>query len=584
MSQTLAIAGRELAERRFVFIAATAFALLAVLLPLAPGLHGSPRDVITVASSIFAAVFAVALAAILGATIVGRDLGAGRLAFYFARPVGAAAIWFGKLAAAAVMTGLSFAIIIVPALIATSKRQDTGVYFAGVALSCALFFFAAHAMSTMIRSRSVLIGADFAAAVAAAAILWMLARPLLRAILALRALAIGFGVALFVIFVAAGAWQLIDGRIDRRRSHAAFSAAFWIGIAAALALAAAFTGWIVSATPRDLARLARVEPSRRGDWVVVGGLARHRLDYEPTFLINAENGETKRVDVFRSVFSADGSKFLALVPHRGEPADLVVGDSATGRTTETDIAVDLRDFRLAALDDISRVAVVNDGLLNVYDTRARRSVASARLPVWPDAIYFASPDVVRMYAVRQGLSAYEFDAAHRSLQRTGAAGGRMTRMHVSPDGTRVATFEARKVVVRDARTLQPLAEYDESRLLFTHDGGIVTASSPRGRVVVRAGGKEIDAGPGWPSAIRELGGGKLAVSIGHEATRAIAIIDAERGVVVRREEGLTLPPQLIGTMFDPRALQWSPNLIVLRGNAVLRWNALTGEKKVLVPG
>ena len=67
---------------------------------------------------ILATAFALGLAGILGSTIVGRDIAAGRMSFYFARPVGGAAIWFGKLAAAAALVVVSFFIAVAPALIA----------------------------------------------------------------------------------------------------------------------------------------------------------------------------------------------------------------------------------------------------------------------------------------------------------------------------------------------------------------------------------------------------------------------------------------------------------------------------------
>src|SRR5207248_6615334 len=149
---------------------------------------------------------------------------------------------------------------------------------------------------------------DFVAAIVTGAVLWQLARPLLEAFVALRALLTGFGVAALIVFVAAGAWQLADGRADRRRSHAAFSAALWSGLGVALLLAAGYVGWIVSASPRDLAFIAGVQPSRRGDWAIVSGIARHRFDYRSAFLMNAATGEARRIDAAPdAIFSADGS-------------------------------------------------------------------------------------------------------------------------------------------------------------------------------------------------------------------------------------------------------------------------------------
>ena len=78
MRHALVIARRELAEKRFVFFAAIAFALLAVAMPLVPGLRSDGRDVIALTSVILTCAFTLGLAGILGASIVGRDLSAGR--------------------------------------------------------------------------------------------------------------------------------------------------------------------------------------------------------------------------------------------------------------------------------------------------------------------------------------------------------------------------------------------------------------------------------------------------------------------------------------------------------------------------
>ena len=43
MNSTLAIAQRELIERRFVFVAAAAFLLLALVIPFMPGVHVGER-------------------------------------------------------------------------------------------------------------------------------------------------------------------------------------------------------------------------------------------------------------------------------------------------------------------------------------------------------------------------------------------------------------------------------------------------------------------------------------------------------------------------------------------------------------
>ena len=597
MSHALVIARRELAEKRFVFFAAIAFALLAVAMPLVPGLRSDGRDVIALTSVILTCAFTLGLAGILGASIVGRDLSAGRLSFYFARPVAPASIWFGKLAAAAALVIASFLIIILPAVIAAGwqvTRTTTLItlsFGSAVAVLALAFFFVAHALSTMIRSRSVLIGLDFVAAIVTGTVLWQLARPLLETLVALRALLTGFGVAALIVFVAAGAWQLADGRADRRRSHAAFSTALWSGLGVALLLAAGFVGWIVSASPRDLERVAGVQPSQRGDWVIVNGIARHRFDYRPTFLMNAATGEARRIDAAPdAIFSADGSKYLDLRPLSNPTCEVVIRDTASGRTDETRITVRPMTTRMVATGDLARLAVADGKTLTVYEVPTGRSLGSARLTDPLASMYFAAPDVVRFYTIDgRSWNAFEFDAARHTLQKTGTLTTLPLRFHATADGTRLATLEngMRSVVIRDPRTLQAIGGEDLAQQALTMavlaDGRIVTAELKDGHVVLRVIGTKtaVDLPPGRPWIVRDLGGGKVAVAF-LARFPSLFVVDVDRGSIVRRENNLALPMPAFSA--DPRTAQWSPNMIVIRGGSVLRWHALTGETKVLVPG
>jgi len=600
MSHALVIAGRELAEKRFVFFAAIAVALVAVLLPLVPGVHASPRDLIAVTSMILAAGFTLSLAGMLGASMVGRDLSAGRLSFYFARPAGAASIWFGKLAAALVLVIASFTIVILPGFIASGGQLARATTLslplsaAALVLLVVLFFFVAHAASTMIRSHSVLIGVDFAATLLTGFLLWQLARPLIGTIVALGVLLGVFALAALIAFIAAGAWQLADGRTDRRRSHAAFSKVLWSGMAVALLLAAAFLAWILSVTPRDLTRIARGDPSPHGDWLFISGVTLHRFDFQPAYLMNVESGAWRHIsDGQNTIFSADGSKFLQ-VRERSKEAEIVIYDTATGRTTETGVRLTpqtmTHTYPIVATDDLSRFATFDymQDNLTVYDTVARRSVGSAHLPVgfFPGRFYFASPDVLRFHVINPDrLSAYEFDAAHHALRETGSVASRPGPLRVTADGARVVKQDkgSASVVIRDARTLQLLSSVAlpsaTSRFYLLHDGRIVTMDGQTLRVAGTPAAVDLGAKPMF---VADLGGGKVAAPL-YSPSGGIVVVDVDHGTVIRREGGLH--PVLASSMnFDPRPLQWTPNLIAGgRGGAVLRWNALTGETKVLVP-
>ena len=162
MTDVLVIARREVEEKRMIFIAAVALACMALLMPFVPGMHGSPREVIGVVSSVFPGGYALAVAALLGASIVGADITTRRMSFYFARPVSGPAIWFGKLLAAVFLIVASYVIVALPALFTGNKSSlwrigdaQATLIFAGFA---AALFIVGHSLGTMVRSRSALIG------------------------------------------------------------------------------------------------------------------------------------------------------------------------------------------------------------------------------------------------------------------------------------------------------------------------------------------------------------------------------------------------------------------------------------------
>jgi hypothetical protein len=174
--QALVIARREVAEKRFVLLAALAFGALPFVvaaIPVARSGNG-PRDVVDIVAGVLCVGFTFALALILGASVIGRDLSENRLSFYFSRPVGAASIWFGKVAGALALIAVSFAVILLPSRVAGAARwtqtwAGNADWMALAALAIAVvLFFVAHLVGTFVRSRSAWIALDFALACGAA--------------------------------------------------------------------------------------------------------------------------------------------------------------------------------------------------------------------------------------------------------------------------------------------------------------------------------------------------------------------------------------------------------------------------------
>ncbi|HEY2323972.1 MAG TPA: hypothetical protein VGJ82_14040, partial [Thermoanaerobaculia bacterium] len=297
MTHVLAIARREIEERAFVFVAATAIALASLVVLVIPhGTFADRRGGVVVLGSFLGVAFTWALALILGATLVGRELSERRLSFYFTRPVSGAAVWFGKLLAAVVLLAVSFAILHAIPLgigvaewrsMSTISRQSAVFLILGVAI---VLMLVSHLVSTCIRSRSAILGLDFVALLLALGFFVATAEPL--------ALAFALGPASYVagLYVAAlliagvggGAWQLSRGRIDARRNHRALSTFAWSVVGVVALTAFVYSRWVVAATPADY---KDVGGAQQGNVIWMHGTAR---GFYPEFLVNAATGASVR--------------------------------------------------------------------------------------------------------------------------------------------------------------------------------------------------------------------------------------------------------------------------------------------------
>ena len=86
MIGTFAVAAREIAERKLLFLGAFVVGLLPLGVFLIPVLRGNPREARSVAVLLVAATIAVAFPLVFGATILVGDIAQKRLSFYFSRP------------------------------------------------------------------------------------------------------------------------------------------------------------------------------------------------------------------------------------------------------------------------------------------------------------------------------------------------------------------------------------------------------------------------------------------------------------------------------------------------------------------
>ena len=641
MSATLTIARREIAEKKFVFAAALAFAVLPFILAAIPGTHmGLVGTLIT--STIFAAAFAGGLAVILGSSFVARDISDGRMSFYFSRPVSAAAIWFGKLTGALLLVVLSFFIIFGPGLILSAARRglwrqafpaDSGAALAVILIACLVLLLLAHVLSTFVRSRSPWIALDFAIAVAVAVAIFAMVRPLFlgQATLLTGRLLAALGIAIVASVIAAGAFQLADGRTDRVRSHLALSRFLWLAVGLAVVIAGAYVWWVVSATPRDLLNVYAHEQSASGGAAILVGQAQNRADYHAGFLIDPATGAFERLhptDWYSADFVAGGTKLLEIVRStRSGSADVFLRDARPDAPRfDPRITVAARwDSKVAVSDDARQMAVIDGGSLSIYDIASRQSLGTVQIPKdlgRVHAMFFPAKSVARLYLIpQQGacagcvpqdkprtISILEFDANSRQLAHTGAtqATGRYARLGVSADGTTMAVRTNEALSFHDARTGATLAspvvgpgERLGYATTFLRDGGAAVAVEIDHQFQIRVFNRDgslrhsIPIGPArrvWP--IREVAAGKLVAGTSSEEGAgghwAAVCIDSATGAVIRREANLR-PTFGDGLMWwsgtDPRRGMVTPaQLYDVGTKGLVRWNALTGEKNMVVPG
>lgn len=614
MRHALVIARRELGEKRFVALAAAAFAVLPFLLATIPVIRArsGSGEVIAIGAGLLAIGFTVGLALVLGVSTIGRDLVEGRLSFYFSRPVGAASIWFGKVAAAVALIAGVFAIITVPARIAVAGawRSSWGknapllaLTVLGVALA---LFFVAHTVGSFVRSRSAWIGLDFAALCLAVLAVVFILRPLFEsgATGATQALLVAIGCGVAVALIGGGAWQLERGRTDRRRSHAALSQFLWAVVGVTLAIAGAFVAWMLAAKPGDLTSV-EAETQSSGPWVMLTGDARGRMDYHPAFVYNSETGAFSRFPTRagRQMFTRDGASILVgRFDRRTFTLEMFRRPVAADVEVPTGLTLyGSADFN--ANDDGSRiVSVENRGVVSVYDVAQKRSLVSARLPENSGhvfAMYFVSPELVRLHATsRDGaqttLRIFDLDVAKRSLQQTGqfACDAKYINARGNADGSRLLVRDSANVYVLDGRTAalqQTIPASGLEGLTFLRDGGTAILEQAGGHSVLEirdAAGTllrtlTVPLASAW--SLRELSDGRF-ITLGQTERWETYIVDPASGKIVQHIPAQPVSSRSIGwSDYDPRREPMELPKLFSDGKRLLRWDYAANKAEVLLP-
>jgi ABC-type transport system involved in multi-copper enzyme maturation permease subunit len=441
MTHILAIARREIEERALVFVAAIAFALIPLVLLVIPTGHGAfaeRKSGVVILGFFLGVAFIWALALILGATMVGRELSEKRLSFYFTRPISGSAVWFGKLLAALALLAVSFAILnVIPLVLGSREWQSMSTVTRQFAVfrilaMAVLLMFGGHVVSTWIRSRSPIVALDFVAFLVVAGVLVATAEPLVLMsafgpLSNVTAVAIA---AFLVAVIGGGARQLSRGRIEVRRNHRELSIFVWSVAFVAAVVTFAYGRWVVAATPRDF---TSVQGMQRGGVVEVHGSAR---GFYPEFVVNPATGAFVRGG---TLFAEAGDVVAVLAPSstfenakiaflRGQlPSDWMLTVTRLANPAEQIAALPMSGHvrALGISADGSRAAVLADEILTVYDTRSRHALASVRVGRVASAaqMKFVAPGTVRTFFPEEGtrvLRVHDFNVGTR--QWTNVAG------------------------------------------------------------------------------------------------------------------------------------------------------------------
>lgn len=595
----LAVAQREVVERRMWLVAAVVAGLIPLAAPLLPWVSAqSAAEARGALASLLAATLVTAGALALGVSMIGSELGERRLGFYFARPLSAAAIWWGKLAASFVVVVLVGAVIVLPSALlggplAVRELFDLPAEGASLASAVAvlvpLVLLVAHALSIAGRSRSSLLVVDLVAAIAFGAVIWFVGAQLRFTAPGLFLWLVAASIwTLLAGLVAAGWAQVAVGRIDARRGHRALSATLWGTLGSFALILAAYAGWVVSATPSSIGHLWDVRSAPGGSWTVVSGSSSGRGDYVPIFLLDTGSGRWIRVGLpgrwrFGPMYSDDGRIAVWQEPagrSSRDPRQVVFADLAADQplavATSLMLGEDVQAMQLSPSG--RRLAVVADKTVSIYslpDGGLVRAVATnlesahvvlrflgeeqVSLSVWPAAERNQSGSV--------NVTIWRLDVPSARLVETGkltAAPG-FWAMPGDPQGELLLAFHSgvggRELVLHDARTGVPRAsllsgtQQRPVRVAFLHDGRILVGESRAGvghkaRISVhdREGRllRTIDVGEGYLGRLgSEVSPGVLVVTVsphedwywpGREDARAL-LVDVERGNLQKLAEG-----------------------------------------------
>jgi hypothetical protein len=612
-----AVARLEL-ERRWM-LPPLALAVGVVPFGVAPLLLAPGSDSRGMLGNLLALLLTLTAALLLGATTLAGDLVAGRLAFYFSRPLPWWAIWGGKLTAALGLTLASGLLALAPTsglgldlpLRHPVLYGNAAVVTAGLA---AVAIGLAHWGAVAARSHSSWLVLDV---LALPVVAWLWANSYER--MGSRGLVPTSGgasvfVGLFAFAVlAAGAAQMAVGRTSTRRSHAAVSLTGW----ALLALLAGGLQYVsrsaITTEPGDLryAQIARRAPSGGSAWIVgAPEVPGFQAWSSSSFLADEDTVRPLAVPPYAATdafaFAGNGERGLWL--RRGERGhELHAVEVRDGSTRVVELRTPLssqgRVGRMLADERGHRVAILQRDAAAVFDATAgeRELALETRTGGRVECILLGeagAPDVVYRAAPEGGvvIEPHPGAVAMPSGRLGPPAEGNWKRLHIDTRGQRLLALASGEARLADARTGETLAAFEldpaaSADGLLLSDGRLllVEASGWARLRLLDAAGEELgrldlgrhDLVPASRVQVAEAEPGVAIVAFGY--AERLVVVDLEPFRIARVDEGVAWGPHVGPGLAVVQDRPVGATLFVdvpgdFIGWSVVRYDTRTGER------
>ncbi len=613
----LAVARREIVERRQVLYAAAVTSLVPLAVAAIRGLAGTDAAQLrTSIAFLAAAAFYLGIAAALGVSLIVPRIASRRIAFDLSRPVSETAIWAAGVAAATVLAVSSAVIATLPTWLAGStavlgdlseEPLPAWLWLVAGLLGVPAIFAFFHFVALAFRSRSGWLAFD-AASIALVGVGLAAALSRLPSFLAPRPashVAVGFVIASVVGLHWAGRQSVVRGRTDVVRAHRAASERLWPVLGAAVVLANAYAIWVMAAGPSAVvSRGFWFRPADMGPWVEISGNAR---EASAELLYDTATGRferTRTVDWRGPVLSGNGRRAAWVeASDRGGPKRLRTRalDDANVGSVATRLLFEGYPTLLELSEDGSRLATWENGVLAVHDLVSERTLASARVVRGEHEELrglFVAPEVFRLYLVGdRAIEIMQIDARTRKLEHLGEIeGGAGLYFVTNASGSRLLEVGP-GIRLYDGATgalLATLAD-EANRPLWPRmlpDGRIVMPDAARRLRIFDADGREertIELPPdcsGGPSVSKVLVGGEVApdrlvVGCGDDfAKRTIWLADLREGSIRKVAEGLT-PAWALGARpalgSDATKLFYGADV-----RSLVRFDPVTGQRREIL--